>query len=62
MRRCEDDVRAATLAAAERLAAAGAEVEEVSVPLHRESAWEEGCACGVLACLCSGVSVGCHVP
>lgn len=61
MRRCEDDVRAATLAAAERLAAAGAEVEEVSVPLHRESALEEGCAC-LLACLCSGVSVGWHVP
>lgn len=37
--RCEDDVCAATLAAAKRLKEAGAEVEEVSVPLHRDSAW-----------------------
>jgi hypothetical protein len=36
--RCEEDVRAATLAAAAKLKEAGAEVEEVSVPLHRDSA------------------------
>lgn len=35
---CEDDVRHHTMAAADMLRGAGARVEEVSIPLHRDSA------------------------
>lgn len=60
--KCDEDVTNVVMAAANSLAKVGAQVEEVSIPLHREgsSIWGPACTEGAYKCMVKGNGNGHH--